>query len=148
MKLNSFVLILELLFVLSFCGCRSSLSDSDFGTISQTSTYEIKVLSDSSLNGKASIVGHIVCHVAKPPFDSSKVAIIKGVGVQILGPSYQNTLVDSLGFYEFTNLIPGKYILKYTRQGYNPFEVNDIELKENQSSIIDVKLGYSIRVVI
>jgi hypothetical protein len=91
---------------------------------------------DSTLNNVSSVVGHVTVSLDRSTF--------KGLNVYLVGRSTVNTITDTSGYYEFRELIPGQYLLKFSGVGCATYDTSGVELKDGQRYIIDVNLGAAI----
>lgn len=71
--------------------------------------------------------------------DAENGEMLIGVNILVVG-TMTGASTDLDGLYEIKNLTPGKYSLKFSYVSYTGVTINDIEVKGNQKTQIDVQL--------
>ncbi len=71
--------------------------------------------------------------------DAKSGMTLPGVNIQIQRSS-QGTTSDLEGFFEFNDLTPGIYQLRFTMMGYAPYTIKDVQVAEGLTAEFQVKL--------
>lgn len=75
-------------------------------------------------------------------------AIIIGATVEAVDANGQSktAVSDSNGEFVFKNLVPGKYTIRATQEGFGKFEKTDVEVKSNSKESLKIALEISVAV--
>jgi hypothetical protein len=82
-----------------------------------------------SLAGLGSLEGTIV-HNDEP---------LESVEVKVAGSALK-TISNSAGFYSFPFIVPGEYVLEFSKFGYFPQSIDQVVILEDETTILDIEM--------